>query len=125
MVVRLCRVHAEPACGWYPHHFKHFPFAGMTRRHTTQNNPARYLPGFDHARIRELETATAREPDRQRSELPAKAAYLRDTREIIGWDLGQDATLSFVECSGGDIARSFHGRPMCGANPKAQGGWEP
>jgi hypothetical protein len=125
MVVRLCRVHAEPSCGWDPHRFKHFPFAGMTRKHTTNGNPARYLPGFDPARIVKLETTTAREPDRRRGELPAKTEYLRDAREVIGWDLGQDATWSFVECSGGDAARSFHGRPMCSANPRAQGGWTP
>jgi hypothetical protein len=119
MVVRLCRVDADPACGWSPHNFKHFPFAGMTKEHTLPPNPARYLPGYDAERIREIETGTARAPEIRRERTPSKSEYLRDMLQSIGWDLGQDATLSFVECAGGDVARTFHGRPMCTENPKA------
>jgi hypothetical protein len=118
MVVRLCRVDADPACGWSPHNFKHFPFAGMTKEHTLPPNPARYLPGYDAERIREIETGTARAPGIRRERTPSKSEYLRDMLQSIGWDLGQDATLSFVECAGGDVARTFHGRPMCIGNLK-------
>ncbi len=45
--------------------------------------------------------------------------------EVIGWDLEQDARLSFVECSGGDVARTVHGRPMYSENPKVKGDWTP
>jgi hypothetical protein len=39
--------------------------------------------------------------------------------DTIGWDAGLDATLSFVECSGGLTAgRSYHGRPMSPTNHK-------
>jgi hypothetical protein len=38
-----------------------------------------------------------------------------------GWDCGEDATLSFAECSGGGQAgRTYHGRPMANLNRKAQ-----
>ncbi|HEY0482336.1 MAG TPA: hypothetical protein VGD37_32670 [Kofleriaceae bacterium] len=70
-------------------------------------------------RIRTLEIETARRSDMQRQRPVSKMEYLRDVSEIIGWDLGQDATLSFVECAGGDVARTFHGRPMSINNPKA------
>lgn len=49
----------------------------------------------------------------------SKTEYLRGVPEPIGWDLGQDAALSFVECTGGDVARTFHDRPMSLANLKA------
>lgn len=77
MVVRLCRVEADPACGWSPHNFKHFPFAGMTKEHTLPPNPARYLPGYDAERIREIETGTARAPGIRRERTPSKSEYLR------------------------------------------------
>jgi len=83
-------------------------------------NPARYLPGFHAARIQTLEIETARQSGEPCKRLPSKTEYLRELREIVGWDLGQDATLSFVECAGGDVARAFHGRPMCLGNPKAR-----
>lgn len=116
--MRLCRVDANPPCGWDPHHFKHFPFAGMTPKHT-RHSPARYLPGFDARQIRELEMETARRPGWRREQASSKTEYQRDLREPIGWDQEQDATLSFVECAGGDIARTFHGRPMWIGNFKA------
>jgi hypothetical protein len=90
----------------------------MTRKHT-RHAPARYLPGFDARKIRELETETARRPDRYREQTASKTEYQREIRETIGWDLAEDATLSFVECAGGDVARSFHGRPMHVGNVKA------
>lgn len=91
----------------------------MTREHTLPPNPARYLPGLDAERIRDTETTTARQPGIRRERTPPKSEYQRDTQQVIGWDLGQDATLSFVECAGGDVVRTFHGRPMCTKNPKA------
>jgi len=122
MAMRLCRVDASPPCGWDAHNFKHFPFSGMTREHTRHPNPARYLPDFHVVRIQTLETETARQPDERRDRPPSKTEYLRELRELVGWDLGQDATLSFVECAGGEIARAFHGRPMCLGNPKVRKG---
>lgn len=125
MVVRLCRIETNPPCGWDTHNFKHFPFPGMTREHTRNANPARYSPDFDRVRIRALETETARGPDRRRGQVPSKTEYLREMGEPIGWDQGHDATLSFVECAGGEVARTFHGRPMSITNAKAHGDWEP
>jgi len=50
---------------------------------------------------------------------PAGAEYVRDVGEVIGWDDGREARVSFVECSGGDAAgRAFHGRPMHRDNEK-------
>jgi hypothetical protein len=75
-------------------------------------------------RLQTLEE-TARRRERQRGSTSSKTEYLRDIGEVIGWDQGQGAGLSFVECAGGEIARSFHGRPMCADNTKAHGDWEP
>jgi hypothetical protein len=124
MVTRLCRIVANPPCEWDPHNYKHFPFPGMTREHTRRPNPARYLPGFDIVRIQTLETETARRRELQRGSTSAKTEYLRDIGEAVGWDQGEDASLSFVECAGGEVARSFHGRPMCAENSKVRGDWE-
>lgn len=53
---------------------------------------------------------------------PGKAEYVRPVDRVIGWDDGQEATLSFAECSRGIFAgRSFHGRPMASSNPKLKG----
>ncbi|HEY5373053.1 MAG TPA: hypothetical protein VIK01_05170 [Polyangiaceae bacterium] len=50
---------------------------------------------------------------------PTSSEYVRDIGGVIGWDAGLDATLSYVECSGGLVAgRSYHGRPMSSANHK-------
>src|ERR1041384_6088550 len=111
MVLPLCRVEGTPPCDWDRHNFKHFPFEGMTRQHP-RHGPARYLPRFDEDRIRTLERDTARRPDGRRQASVSKTEYLRDMVETIGWDRGQDATLSFVECAGGDVTRTLHGRPM-------------
>jgi hypothetical protein len=55
-----------------------------------------------------------------------KREYLRDVGTVIGWDDGQDATLSFVECAGGTITRAFHGRPIHALNKKTlKAGWMP
>ncbi len=109
MVMRPCRIVASPPCGWDPHNYKHFPFPGMTREHTRAPNPARCLSGFYIARIQTLETETARRRERRRGSTSSKTEYLRDIGEVVGWDQGQDASLSFVECAGGEVARSFHG----------------
>lgn len=95
----------------------------MTREHTKAPNPARYLPGFTAEAIKALEMGTAHRADRRRELTSSKSEYLRDMSTVVGWDQGQDATLSFVECAGGEIARSFHGRPMCTGNSKARGDW--
>jgi hypothetical protein len=45
--------------------------------------------------------------------------YARETDQVIGWDAGEDATVSFAECSGGTGAgRAFHGRPMTTSSHK-------
>jgi hypothetical protein len=69
--------------------------------------------------IRALETETVRAGKRNvRSETASH--YQRQVGEVIGWDCGEDATLSFVECSGGiEAGRGFHGRPMAMSNRKA------
>jgi hypothetical protein len=97
----------------------------MTRDHTRRPNPARYLAGFDVVRIQTLEMETARRRERQRVSPSSKTEYLQDIGDVVGWDQGQDASLSFVECAGGEVARSFHGRPMCVDNSKAAGDWMP
>lgn len=103
-------------CGWSPHGYKHVPFRGMTPNHTA-HKPARYLPGTN---MQELETETVRRGMRTlRSEL--KSEYQRDVGCVIGWDEGRDATVSFVECSGGLVGgRAYHGRPMATSNRKVE-----
>ena len=109
----------EGPCTWTSHGLKHYPFEGMQRRHTQGESPARYLEKYDAEAIKALESATAQQQFR-RSILPGgKAEYARDVETAIGWDEGQDAMWSFVECSGGIRAgRSFHGRPMHLGNRK-------
>ena len=69
--------------------------------------------------IQAMETATVQTPTAVLSPPPGKAEYIRVVEEVIGWDKGEDATISFAECSGGVAAgRSFHGRPMARANHK-------
>jgi hypothetical protein len=113
-----------PFCSWSAHNYKHFPFRGMTREHTL-HGPARYLPGFDEFAIRALETATSRTRERSRGSLSGRTEYLRDIGEVIGWDEGQNAEISFVECSGSPTVRTFHGRPMHAGNHKMRGSWDP
>ena len=107
-----CRLEAMPACCWTAHARKHFPFEGMTREDTLPPNPARYLPGTTDAQVEEIERATVQARDRARQRGPKKQ-YVRATGACIGWDEGESAHGSYVECSGGDVdGRAFHGRPM-------------
>lgn len=99
---------AEPACVWNHHNYKHFAPRGATARYTLNNNPALYLPDASGEDIRVLETATTRTPDLHRGEVGRRVRYLRDAGRVIGWDEGQDAVLSYVECSSG----AYHGRPI-------------
>jgi hypothetical protein len=82
--------------------------------------PARYRAGMTVGDIRALESQTVSQGERL--ELTGtKAEYVRQTDEVIGWDRGEDAVLSFVECSGGLYwGRAFHGRPMSETNIKGQ-----
>jgi len=87
----------------------------MKREHTL-HGPARYLPGTN---IADVETSTVRAPDRHLASEGHLSEYVRQTGVVIGWDLGRDAMLSFVECSGGvGAGRAYHGRPMAEDNPK-------
>lgn len=106
-------------CAWSQHGRRHFPFKGMLRTDTI-NKPAKYKSGLMPADIKALESQTVRTGQR-RERSPAHSEYQRDMGEVIGWDEGRDATLSFAECSGGtDASRAFHGRPMSAQNRKAQ-----
>ena len=85
----------------------------MRPRDTLPPNEARYLDTFNAGSIQVLESATASDAHRRTVVLSGKVQYLRDIGDVIGWDEGQDATLSYVECSGGlNAGRSYHGRPM-------------
>ena len=110
-------------CAWSNANRKHFPFSGMTKEHTRRHAPARYLAHFDEGSIRRLETETVQLPGEGADTPPARTRYLRGLGEVIGWDDGEDAKLSYVECSGGSATRAYHGRPMHEGNPRA-GGWE-
>ncbi|NOY89877.1 MAG: hypothetical protein GXP55_01620 [Deltaproteobacteria bacterium] len=68
--------------------------------------------------MRQIETMTAHAPHMVRGDFPSKTEYCRNMEGVLGYDMGQSASYSFVECSGGDVARSFHGRPMASDNPK-------
>ena len=108
------------ACQWSQHGRKHFPFKGMTRSDTV-NEPALYRPGMKPGDIRALEGETVRIGKRM-GRSPAHSEYVRKVDEVIGWDEGRDATLSFAECSGGtNVSRTSHGRPMSTENRKAAG----
>jgi hypothetical protein len=102
---------AAVGCRWSHHGYKHFAARGATRADTALG-PAKYLSRLDAHAISALEDASRRTPTwRGGNAAPLKTEYLRSVGEVIGWDEGQDASLSYVECSGG-AARSFHGRPM-------------
>jgi hypothetical protein len=93
----------------------------MTKEHT-RHGPAVYCLGMNQQTIRDLETETVRSPSSVLSTPPGKSEYAREMGLVIGWDEGKDATLSFVECSGGlSAGRSFHGRPMATSNRKIRG----
>lgn len=115
-----CLLDARATCTWSPHRYKHFPFGGMTPRHTVHPNPARYLGHLDERQIRELEITTIRQTEYTKgSPLGGRTEYLRSVGRVIGWDDGREAEFSYVECSGGiHQGRSFHGRPAHRANVK-------
>jgi len=108
------------ACIWWAHGFKHFPHRDI-RKSDTRHGPARYLPETSPATIEAMETETVRTAERVELS-PGKSEYLHDAGEVIGWDMGKDATYSFAECSGGQTAgRRFHGQPMATGNHKLGG----
>src|SRR5258708_35197124 len=118
MVARLpCLVASTSSpCAWSPHAMKHFPHQGMQREHT-RRGPAKYLAAFTRDRIQALEAETVRHGERGLP-LGHTATYIRGVGEVIGWDEGLDATLSFVECSGGETSgRTYHRPPMRQQNP--------
>jgi hypothetical protein len=116
-----CLVDARPGCAWSNHGFKHFGAKGVTAAHTRRPNPARYSPELDAEAVQELELRTVRAPDARTGELPARTCYLRGLGERIGWDDGEPAMLSYVECAGGlPGPREYHGRPMHDGNRKAR-----
>lgn len=92
----------------------------MKKEHT-RHGPARYLGGIAHSQMQTIETATVQSGEC--TVLPStKSEYVRDAGEVIGWDKGEDATWSFVECSGGvSSGRHYHGRPMAESNYKLGG----
>jgi hypothetical protein len=102
-------------CGWAANGRRHFPHAGLIKAHTRNGN-AKYLPGTTPAQIEAIETRTVATPTELLSPAPFPE-YVRDVGQVIGWDRGQDATLSFVECT----SRTFHGRPMALGNLKLGG----
>lgn len=106
-------------CEWAKDYRKHWPHRGM-KRSDTRHGPARYLPGTTQQQVQAIEEVTVRSGRRQVAS--NKSEYLRDVGKVIGWDAGNDADWSFVECSGGIAAgRKFHGRPMAASNPKLGG----
>lgn len=106
-------------CEWASNYRKHWPARGV-RKGETRHGPAKYLSGTSQSDIRLLETETVRAGTRAaRGEHHLE--YVRALDKVIGWDLGQDATTSFVECSGGASAgRTFHGRPVAERNRKTE-----
>lgn len=104
-----------------PPGYEHSPIPGMTRQHTRNGSPARYFG--DEQAIRAIEDETARRAPLVRGAFPGKTEYLRSVGEVIGWDDGDDATLSYVECIGSAGCRSRHGRPIREGNPKTRLAW--
>jgi hypothetical protein len=91
----------------------------MKRAHTV-HGPSRYLPGTSAAEIEAIETATVR-TGQLRERNPTQSEYIRELSQVIGWDRGEDARISFAECSGGIAAgRAYHGRPMSASNIKLE-----
>lgn len=117
---RRCLLNTEPPCEWTTHDYKHAAARGVERR-DTRHGPARYR-AMPQGEWHGLEMQTVRQPTHGRgSAQSGKTEYLRDVRSVIGWDEGEDATLSYVECSGGLVAgRAFHGRPMRAKNRTAR-----
>lgn len=113
---------AEPRCTWANRRWKHKGSPGLTAEHT-HHGPAKYLPELStEAEMQALERATVAGGARVVAGL--RAEYLRDAGIVIGYDLGKEASMSFVECSGGETAgRSFHGRPVSSSNRRVLGGF--
>jgi hypothetical protein len=111
-----CLLDADPPCAWCTHDYKHSAARGVGRE-DTRHGPARYL-AMPQDEWRALEVETVRHPMHRRGSIQSnKTEYVRSMGRVIGWDAGQDATLSYVECSGGLVSgRTFHGRPMCPDN---------
>ena len=110
------------SCAWFDYDGLHRWSKGITRDHTRSPNKARYLPAYSHPAEHEcIERGTVAAPTAHTGAPPLKRQYLRRIETVIGWDDGQDALLSYVECSGGSSARTFHGRPMRSENPTAKG----
>lgn len=106
-------------CVW-AEYLKHRPHRGLRKEHT-RHGPARYLPGTSPKQIRVIETTTVQSASARHAIPPQKVEYVRPMDIVIGWDEGEDATISFVECSGGSVGgRSFHGRPMRAMNPRLE-----
>lgn len=105
-------------CSWTEHGRKHFPHRGL-KKEWTEHGPARYLPGTTPDQIRALETATVSSSPTLASAASSRTEYARELDKVIGWDQGENARVSFAECSSGaSSSRSFHGRPMTGSNHK-------
>jgi hypothetical protein len=108
-----CLFGTAGGCTWASTYYKHTWKRGVRREHT-MHGPALY---FEAVPRRQVEEATIRAPGAHRGAVPGKSEYLREVGEVIGWDEGCDASLSYVECSGGPGAgRAFHGRPMHAEN---------
>jgi len=104
-------------CGWTNHGRKHFPHAGLKQEDTRWPNPARYLPGTTEQQVHQLKTLTVATGGVRGGPPPTKTEYVRDVGAVIGWDLGENAQVSFAECT----SRAYHGRPMSRSNPKLVG----
>lgn len=103
-------------CTWYHHGYKHAAGKHCTKEDTLDGNPALYFYSREeYAAVHALEAQTVATPDCRAGEIPDKVQYLRAMGAAIGWDDGEDATLSYVECSGGST-RWYHGRPMSEKN---------
>lgn len=109
----------EPRCSWSHHGWKHTAKRGF-QPEQTRHRPAKYLPTLRTDQIRDIERATIAIGERVTSGTMAR--YLRDVGEVIGYDLGEPASASFVVCSGGEVeGRAFHGRPMLLENRTVEG----
>ena len=101
-------------CTWHSYP-KHHPFVGMQREDTVRG-PARYLK---RGSIRAIETTTVRAATHALGKAhEGRTEYARDVGDVIGYESGEEARWSYVECSGAigssiaPGARSFHGHPV-------------
>lgn len=106
-------------CSWASNYRKHWPHRDL-KPNDTRSGPAKYLWGTAVAEIRKMETETVR-TGAQTERSPHHTEYMRPMAHVIGWDRGEDATISFAECSGGtEASRTYHGRPLAPRNLKAR-----